>query len=224
MPHAKILLADDEPRICKLVTDFLKKEGYSVLTAEDGKQALEIFQQHKDIDLVILDVMMPEIDGWAVCSKIRNESKVPIIMLTAKSQETDELFGFHIGADEYITKPFSPMVLVARVKALLRRIKSDASSIKNINGLEIDEIARIVKIDGHIIDMTPKEFELLSYLVNNKGIALSRDQILNVVWDYDYFGDPRVVDTYIKKLRAKLGSKANLIQTVRGLGYRFGVI
>ena len=220
----KILMADDESRMRKLVGDFLKKEGYEIVEAEDGKKALQLFNEISDINLVILDVMMPGYDGWAVCREIRKKSQVPIIMLTARSEENDELFGFDLGADEYITKPFSPLILVARVQALLRRSGGNGpKTIRSYPGMEIDESGRVVKINGEKIDLSPKEFELLQYLAANEGIALSREQILNAVWDYDYFGDARTVDTHIKKLRLKMGAQAGYIQTVRGLGYKFEV-
>lgn len=223
MSCVRILIADDEARMRRLVSDFLKKEGYQVVEAEDGKRALEIFYNEREFDLVILDVMMPGLDGWLVCKEIRKTSQVPIIMLTAKSGETDELLGFNIGADEYITKPFSLMVLVARVQALLRRAGNNRKPFKSYNGLEIDEIGHVVSVNKSSVDFAPKEFELLVYLVNNEGIALSRDQILNSVWGIDYFGDTRTVDTHIKKLRLKLGDKGNYIKTVRGVGYKFEV-
>lgn len=216
----KILIADDEQRIRKLVCDFLRKEGFETVEAADGREALEIFQATV-IDLVILDVMMPEFDGWTVCRTIRRQSQVPVIMLTARGEESDELFGFELGADEYVSKPFSLQVLVARVHALLRRSGSSLKSVMSFDGLEIDDSARYVKVDGEMVNLSPKEYELLLYLAENQGIALSRDQILNVVWDMNYFGDVRTVDTHIKKLRLKLGPKGDLIQTVRGLGYRF---
>ncbi|WP_010252297.1 response regulator transcription factor [Acetivibrio cellulolyticus] len=223
MNGMKILIADDEARMRKLLSDFLKKEGFQVLEAKNGKEALDIFNSDQSIDLIILDIMMPELDGWSVCRQIRKSSRVPVIMLTARSDESDELFGFDLGADEYITKPFSPMILVARVQALLRRSGNAEYSTKLFDGLEINEIGRDVYIDGVKLDLSPKEFELLVFLADNKGIALSRDQILNSVWDYDYFGDARTVDTHIKKLRLKLGDKGDFIQTVRGLGYKFEV-
>lgn len=227
MDTKTILIADDEALIRKLVKDFLKREGFNLLEACDGKEALDIFNENKDtIDLVILDVMMPIYDGWSVCRNIRNISSVPIIMLTARSEETDEVFGFDLGADEYITKPFSPNILVARVKAVLRRLQEQSnnkSELKEFDRMIIDNDAHMVTIDGSVIDLSPKEYELLLYLVENKGIALSRNQILNGVWDYNYFGDLRTVDTHIKRLRAKLGTEGDLIQTVRGLGYRFEV-
>lgn len=223
MPKAKILIADDEARMRKLVSDFLKKEGFGVQEAENGRLALNAFEKEEGFDLVILDVMMPEMDGWSVCREIRSRSGVPIIMLTARSEEADEIFGLDIGADEYITKPFSPMILVARVQALLRRTSSSKTAVREYEGLTIDGEGHSVQVDGSTIDLSPKEFELLVYLAENEGIALSRDQILNSVWDYDYFGDARTVDTHIKRLRLKLGSKGDLINTVRGLGYKFEV-
>lgn len=223
MTGVTILIADDEARMRKLVADFLKKEGYAVLEAENGKEALEAFQSNSHIGLVILDVMMPVLDGWTVCREIRKNTNIPIIMLTARSEETDELFGFDLGADEYVTKPFSPLILVARVQALLRRSKNQDIMVKNIQGLEVDANRRVVRIDGERIELSPKEFELLLYFMNNQNLAVSREQILSSVWDYDYYGDTRTVDTHIKRLRYKLGSKGEFIQTVRGLGYRFEV-
>lgn len=223
MTTKKILVADDELRIRKLVGDYLKREGYTAVEAENGKIALDIFNEDESINLVILDVMMPEYDGWTVCRKIREKSSIPIIMLTARSEEFDELFGFELGADEYITKPFSPKILVARVNALLRRINEEKDSVKYFEGLSIDENARFVYIEGEAIDLSPKEYELLIYMVGNKGKALSREQILNKVWGYDYFGDLRTVDTHINRLRIKLDHQSKLIQTIRGLGYRFEV-
>ncbi|GAW32776.1 response regulator transcription factor [Carboxydocella sp. JDF658] len=222
MAEKKILVVDDEMRMRKLVGDFLKKEGYAVREAADGRQALEIFQREHP-DLVILDVMMPEYDGWAVCREIRKTSRVPIIMLTARGEEEDELFGFDLGADEYIAKPFSLKILAARIQALLRRLENRQVAIRNYDGLEIDEPGRNVYVNGERIELTPKEFDLLLYLADNAGRALNRDQILNAVWNYDYFGDTRTVDTHIKRLRLKLGEKSELIQTVRGVGYRFEV-
>jgi len=223
MSGEKILVADDEKRMRKLVSDFLKREGYIVIEAEDGKAALDIFFKEQDFNLAIIDVMMPGYDGWIVCREIRKKSSTPIIMLTARGEESDELFGFELGADEYITKPFSPMILVARVQAILRRASSKEKNVKIFPGLEIDEIGRVVKIEKESIELSPKEFELLSYLAYNDGVALSREQILNSVWNYDYYGDARTVDTHIKKLRLKLGSKGEFIQTIRGLGYKFEV-
>ncbi|KNZ69943.1 two component transcriptional regulator, winged helix family [Thermincola ferriacetica] len=222
MGAGKILIADDEARMRKLVADFLKKEGYAIIEAADGRQALDLFYGNNDIDLIILDVMMPGYDGWTVCREIRKSSQVPIIMLTARGEESDELFGFDLGADEYIAKPFSLKILAVRIQALLRRVQNNRA-VRAFDGLEIDEQGRYVYVDGEPVDLSPKEFELLLYLTENAGRALSREQILNAVWDYDYFGDVRTVDTHIKKLRLKLGEKSYLIQTVRGLGYRFEV-
>ena len=219
---AKILIADDEERMRRLVGDFLKKIGYTVIEAADGHEALELFSNDQNIDLIILDVMMPEYDGWAVCREIRKSSQIPVIMLTARGEESDELFGFDLGADEYIAKPFSLKILAARVQALLRRAEN-IKDVKDFDGLEIDKPGRRVYLDGKMIQLTPKEYDLLLYVAENAGLALSREQILNAVWDYDYYGDERTVDTHIKKLRAKLGKKSDLIQTVRGLGYRFEV-
>jgi len=206
----------------KLVGDFLKKQGYLVVEAADGREALEVFSSEPDIDLIILDVMMPVYDGWSVCREIRKTSQVPIIMLTARGEESDELFGFDLGADEYISKPFSLKILAARVHALLRRTEN-TKEIKSFGDLVIDKPGRQVYLAGDRIELSPKEFDLLLYLSENAGIALSREQILSAVWDYDYLGDGRTVDTHIKKIRAKLGNKSDLIQTVRGLGYRFEV-
>lgn len=217
-----ILVADDEVRMRKLVCDFLKKEGFTTFEADNGRKALKIFAD-QNMDLLILDVMMPEYDGWAVCREVRKTSTVPIIMLTARGEESDELFGFDLGADEYISKPFSPRILVARVQALLRRAESRSFKRRSMGSLEIDENAHYVYIDGKSIDLTPKEFELLLYMADNAGRALSREQILNAVWNYDYFGDIRTVDTHIKNIRLKFGSKGEYIQTVRGVGYRFEV-
>lgn len=220
----KTLIADDEQRMRKLVGDFLKKEGYEVVEAENGKLALEVFRETPHFDLVILDVMMPEYDGWTVCREIRKTSNVPIIMLTARGEEFDELFGFEMGADEYITKPFSPKILVARANALLKRTHHDELQNKQLfEGLKIDEDAHIVSIFDAPIDLTPKEYELLLYLVKNKGKALSREQILNSVWGFDYYGDLRTVDTHINRVRIKLGNLSHYVQTVRGFGYRFEV-
>ncbi|MGI5927440.1 MAG: response regulator transcription factor [Thermacetogeniaceae bacterium] len=222
MVAGKILIADDEDRMRKLVGDFLKKQGYLVVEAADGREALEVFSSEPDIDLIILDVMMPVYDGWSVCREIRKTSQVPIIMLTARGEESDELFGFDLGADEYISKPFSLKILAARVHALLRRTEN-TKEIKSFGDLVIDKPGRQVYLAGNRIELSPKEFDLLLYLSENAGIALSREQILSAVWDYDYLGDGRTVDTHIKKIRAKLGNKSDLIQTVRGLGYRFEV-
>ena len=224
MNKIKILVVDDESRMRKLVRDFLEREGFEVLEAGDGMEAMEIFYEEKEIALIILDVMMPKMDGWQVCREVRQSSKVPIIMLTARSEERDELQGFDLGIDEYISKPFSPKILVARVEAVLRRTHGiDASSVMDAGGIEIDKSAHMVKIDGKEIDLSFKEFELLTYFVENQGIALSREKILNNVWNYDYFGDARTIDTHVKKLRNKLGDKGNYIKTIWGMGYKFEV-
>ena len=224
MSKLKILVVDYEARMRKLVKDFLVKKDFDVLEAEDGLKALDIFFENKNIALVILDVMMPKMDGWKVCKEIREFSKVPIIMLTAKSDEKDELLGFELGVDEYISKPFSPKILVARVEALLRRSGNiSTNDIVNIGGIEINKSAHIVTVDGERVELSFKEFELLSYFVENVGIALSREKILNNVWNYDYFGDARTIDTHVKKLRSKLGEKGNYIKTIWGMGYKFEV-
>ena len=224
MDKIKILVVDDESRMRKLVKDFLDREGFEVLEAGDGMEAMEIFYEEKEIALIILDVMMPKMDGWQVCREVRQSSKVPIIMLTARSEERDELQGFDLGIDEYISKPFSPKILVARVEAVLRRTHGiDASSVMDAGGIEIDKSAHRVKIDGKEVDLSFKEFELLTYFVENQGIALSREKILNNVWNYDYFGDARTIDTHVKKLRNKLGDKGNYIKTIWGMGYKFEV-
>ena len=212
MDNIKVLMVDDESRMRKLVSDFLTRKGYIVIEAGDGEEALDRFYADKDISLVILDVMMPKMNGWDVCREIRKNSKVPIIMLTAKSDESSELNGFECGADEYIAKPFSPKILTARVDALIRRSYSiDSSEVTDVGGIIIDKAAHIVKIDGQEIDLSFKEFELLTYFVDNKGLALSREKILNNVWNYDYFGDARTIDTHVKKLRKKLGDKGDYI-------------
>lgn len=224
MENIKILVVDDESRMRKLVRDFLTREGYTVLEAGDGMEAMDVFYEDKDIALIILDVMMPKMDGWQVCREIRESSKVPIIMLTARSEERDELQGFELGVDEYISKPFSPKILVARVTAILRRTNALASDdLLHADGIEIDKAAHMVKIDGKPIELSYKEFELLTYFVENQGIALSREKILNNVWNYDYFGDARTIDTHVKKLRNKLGDKGNYIKTIWGMGYKFEV-
>lgn len=224
MEKLKILVVDDESRMRKLVKDFLVKSNYEVVEAEDGKQALDIFFEQNDIDLIILDVMMPKMDGWQVCREIRAYSKVPIIMLTAKTDERDELQGFELGVDEYISKPFSPKILVARVEAILRRTSQvSADDILEAGGIRIDKAAHSVTVDGNPIDLSYKEFELLTYFMENKGIALSREKILNSVWNYDYFGDARTIDTHVKKLRSKIGEKGNLIKTIWGMGYKFEI-
>ena len=224
MENIKILVVDDESRMRKLVKDFLAREGYTVLEAGDGMEAMDVFYEDKDIALVILDVMMPKMDGWQVCREIRESSKVPIIMLTARSEERDELQGFELGVDEYISKPFSPKILVARVNAILRRtFGTDGGDVLNAGGITIDKAAHIVKIDGKPVDLSFKEFELLTYFMENEGIALSREKILNNVWNYDYFGDARTIDTHVKKLRSKLGDKGEYIRTIWGMGYKFEV-
>ena len=221
MNKVKILVVDDESRMRKLVRDFLEKQNFAVLEAGDGSEALDIFFDNQDIALIILDVMMPKMDGWQVCREVRGYSEVPIIMLTARSDERDELQGFELGVDEYISKPFSPKILVARVEAILRRTNqvTDDETIE-YGGITIDKAAHVVSIDGNPIDLSYKEFELLTYFMENKGIALSREKILNSVWNYDYFGDARTIDTHVKKLRSKLGDKGDLIKTVWGMGYK----
>ena len=224
MQRLKILVVDDESRMRKLVRDFLIKKDFEVLEAGDGEEATDIFFETNDIALVILDVMMPKVDGWEVCREMRAHSKVPIIMLTAKADEQDELLGFELGVDEYISKPFSPKVLVARVEAILRRAgKAGASEVLDIDGIVVDKTAHLVHIDGKEIELSFKEFELLTYFMENKGIALSREKILNSVWNYDYFGDARTIDTHVKKLRNKMGNKGEYIRTIWGMGYKFGV-
>lgn len=224
MDNIKVLMVDDESRMRKLVSDFLTRKGYIVIEAGDGEEALDRFYADKDISLVILDVMMPKMNGWDVCREIRKNSKVPIIMLTAKSDESSELNGFECGADEYIAKPFSPKILTARVDALIRRSYSiDSSEVTDVGGIIIDKAAHSVKIDGQEIDLSFKEFELLTYFVDNKGLALSREKILNNVWNYDYFGDARTIDTHVKKLRKKLGDKGDYIKTIWGMGYKFEI-
>ena len=221
MEQLKILVVDDETRMRKLVGDFLKKSGYQVLEAADGSAALDIFFEQNDVSLVILDVMMPKMDGWQVCKEIRQYSKVPIIMLTAKSEESDELLGFELGVDEYITKPFSPKILVARAEAILRRtISSEPEAVLSAGGIHIDKSAHSVTIDGTPIELSYKEFELLTYFMENRGFALSREKILNSVWNYDYYGDARTIDTHVKKLRSKMGEKGDLIKTIWGMGYK----
>ena len=223
MDDIKILVVDDESRMRKLVKDFLTKDGYIVLEAEDGQQALDTFYDDKDIALIILDVMMPKRDGWEVCREIRETSKVPIIMLTAKDEERDELLGFELGVDEYISKPFSPKILAARVSAILRRTtgKSVNDKVLEVNGIVLNKVAHSVTVDGKEVELSYKEFELLTYFFENKGVALSREKILNNVWNYDYFGDARTIDTHVKKLRGKLGDKGEMIKTIWGMGYKF---
>lgn len=223
MDKLKIMVVDDESRMRKLVKDFLMRKNYDVIEAENGEEAVDLFFAKKDIALIILDVMMPKMDGWQVCKEIRQYSKVPIIMLTAKSDEKDELQGFDLGVDEYISKPFSPKILVARVEAVIRRTTASDDEIIDIGGIVLDKAAHQVKIDGESIDLSFKEFELLTYFVSNQGVALSRERILNNVWNYDYFGDARTIDTHVKKLRSKMGPKGDFIKTIWGLGYKFEV-
>ncbi len=224
MGSLKILVVDDESRMRKLVKDFLVKQGYTVLEAGDGSEALDIFYENQDIALLILDIMMPKVDGWQVCREVRASSKIPIIMLTARGDERDELQGFELGVDEYIAKPFSPKILVARVEAILRRTNRGAESeTLECGGIVIDKAAHVVTIDEKTIDLSYKEFELLTYFVENRGIALSREKILNSVWNYDYFGDARTIDTHVKKLRSKMGEKGELIKTVWGMGYKLDI-
>ena len=224
MDRLKILVVDDESRMRKLVKDFLIRSGYEVLEAADGEEAIDVFFTVKDIELVILDVMMPKMDGWQVCKEIRAHAKTPIIMLTARGDERDELLGFELGVDEYITKPFSPKILVARVEAVLRRTNAKTGDeAVSIGGIIVNKTAHIVKVDDKEIELSFKEFELLSYFIENQGIALSREKILNNVWNYDYFGDARTIDTHVKKLRSKLGDKGDYIKTIWGMGYKFEV-
>ncbi len=222
MEKLKVLVVDDEARMRKLVKDFLQRQDYIVIEAENGEQAVDIFFEEKDIALILLDVMMPKMDGWQVTREIRQFSKVPIIMLTARADERDELLGFDLGVDEYISKPFSPKILVARVNAVLRRSgKGDAEDVLEVGGIRVDKSAHQVTVDGKPIDLSFKEFELLQYFIENTGIALSREKILNAVWNYDYFGDARTIDTHVKKLRSKLGEKGEYIRTIWGMGYKF---
>ena len=224
MDKTKILVVDDESRMRKLVKDFLVRQGYTVLEAADGMEAMDYFYEDKDIALIILDVMMPKMDGWQVCREIRMHSKVPIIMLTARSEERDELQGFELGVDEYISKPFSPKILVARVEAILRRTQGSGNADEiSAGGIVVDKAAHTVMSDGSPVDLSFKEFELLTYFMENQGIALSREKILNNVWNYDYFGDARTIDTHVKKLRSKLGDKGEYIKTIWGMGYKFEV-
>lgn len=225
MDKLKILVVDDEKRMRKLVSDFLVRQNYQVLEAADGEEALDCFYENRDIALVILDVMMPKINGWDVCREIRQSSGVPIIMLTARGDESDELTGFELGVDEYISKPFSPKILVARVEAILRRTSKtgEAAAVRTAGDIVMDKTAHEVRIDGKQVDLSFKEFELLEYFMENQGIALSREQILNSVWNYDYFGDARTIDTHVKKLRSKLGNRGEYIKTVWGMGYKFEV-
>ena len=222
MKEMTILIADDEKRMRTLIRDFLIIKNFKIIEAADGQEAIDIFEEKKDqIDLILLDVMMPKVDGWTVLRKIRQVSKVPVIMLTARGEEEDELFGFELGVDEYITKPFSPKILVARIEAILKRINVEKEEKKDYGGIVIDESGRTVSVDGKKIELSLREYELLKYLVENENIALSRDKILNNVWNYDYYGDSRTIDSHIKKIRHKLGKKGRYIETVRGIGYKF---
>ena len=221
MEQLKVLVVDDEARMRKLVKDFLSVKGFTVLEAGDGEEAVDIFFEQKDIALILLDVMMPKMDGWEVVKTIRKYSQVPIIMLTARGEERDELQGFNLGVDEYISKPFSPKILVARVEAILRRTNAASADVTEVGGIVVDKVAHQVTIDGKPVDLSYKEFELLSYFIDNQGIALSREKILNNVWNYDYFGDARTIDTHVKKLRSKLGDKGDYIKTIWGMGYKF---
>ncbi len=225
MNDLTILVVDDELRMRKLIKDFLTVKGYVILEAEDGEKALELFEEKKDkIGLILLDVMMPKLDGWSTLRQIRQNSKVPVIMLTARSEEQDELFGFELGVDEYITKPFSPKILVARVEAILKRVYGNKENeTKDYNGIVIDEAGRTVTVDGKVVELSLREYELLKYLLDNENIALSRDKILNNVWNYDYYGDSRTIDSHIKKIRHKLGKKGKYIKTMRGVGYKFEI-
>ncbi len=224
MNNVTVLVVDDESRMRKLIKDFLAQKGYSILEAVDGEDALKVFTENQNrINLILLDVMMPKLDGWSVLRQIRQTSKVPIIMLTARGEEQDELFGFELGVDEYIAKPFSPKILVARVEALLKRTMGDKNEVKDYGGITIDPEGRTVKVDGKTVELSLREYELLKYLVDNQNIALSRDKILNNVWNYDYYGDSRTIDSHIKKIRHKLGKKGKYIETMRGVGYKFEV-
>lgn len=224
MEGTYILVVDDESRMRKLLKDFLSTKGYQILEAEDGEKALDIFAENRNkIKLILLDVMMPKLDGWSVLRKIRQESNLPVIMLTARGEEQDELFGFELGVDEYISKPFSPKILVARVEAILKRVYGDTKQVKDYDGISIDQEGRTVKVDGKPVDLSLREYELLKYLLDNENIALSRDKILNNVWNYDYYGDSRTIDSHIKKIRHKLGKKGKYIETIRGIGYKFEI-
>lgn len=224
MEGTYILVVDDESRMRKLLKDFLSTKGVNIIEAEDGEKALDIFTENRNkIKLVLLDVMMPKLDGWSVLRKIRQESNLPVIMLTARGEEQDELFGFELGVDEYISKPFSPKILVARVEAILKRVYGDTKQVKDYDGIIIDQEGRTVKVDGKSVDLSLREYELLKYLLDNENIALSRDKILNNVWNYDYYGDSRTIDSHIKKIRHKLGKKGKYIETIRGIGYKFEI-
>ena len=224
MEGAYILVVDDESRMRKLLKDFLSAKGYKILEAEDGEKAIEVFEENRNkIKLILLDVMMPKLDGWSVLRKIRQESNLPVIMLTARGEEQDELFGFELGVDEYISKPFSPKILVARVEAIIKRVYGDTKQAKDYDGIVIDKEGRTVTVDGKPIDLSLREYELLKYLLDNENIALSRDKILNNVWNYDYYGDSRTIESHIKKIRHKLGKKGKYIETIRGIGYKFEI-
>ncbi len=224
MNNVTVLVVDDEARMRKLIKDFLVQKEFNVIEAEDGEKAIKVFEENeKDIGLILLDVMMPKLDGWSVLRQIRQTSNVPIIMLTARGEEQDELFGFELGVDEYISKPFSPKILVARVEAILKRTRENENDVKDYGGIVIDADGRTVTVDGKNVEMSLREYELLKYLVDNEGIALSRDKILNNVWNYDYYGDSRTIDSHIKKIRHKLGKKGKYIETMRGVGYKFEV-
>ena len=224
MENTTILIVDDEERMRKLIKDFLTKNDYKTLEAGDGEEAIEVFEENKNkISLILLDVMMPKLDGWSVLRKIRNESQVPVIMLTARGEEQDELFGFELGVDEYISKPFSPKILVARIEAILKRINGDKEKVRDYDGIVINDQGRTVTVDGKPVDLSLREYELLKYLLDNEKIALSRDKILNNVWNYDYYGDSRTIDSHIKKIRHKLGKKGKYIETIRGIGYKFEI-
>lgn len=223
MEPLKVLVVDDEARMRKLVKDFLSIKGFQVIEAGDGEEAIDVFFEHKEIALILLDVMMPKMDGWEVLKTIRKYSQVPIIMLTARGEEQDELQGFNLGVDEYISKPFSPKILVARVEAIIRRSTTSSKEVTEIGGIRIDKAAHQVSVDGNPVDLSYKEFELMSYFAENQGLALSREKILNNVWNYDYFGDARTIDTHVKKLRSKLGSRGDSIKTIWGMGYKFEV-
>lgn len=222
MENTTILIVDDESRIRKLIKDFLMKENYNVMEAENGEEAINLFENNKNkIGMILLDVMMPKLDGWSVLRQIRQTSKVPVIMLTARSEEQDELFGFELGVDEYVTKPFSPKLLIARIKVILGRVNGKSNELKDYGGIVIDKSGRTVLVDNKNIELSLREYELLEYLIENENVALSRDKILNNVWNYDFYGDSRTIDSHIKKIRHKLGKKGKYIKTMRGLGYKF---
>ena len=224
MLDTTVLIVDDESRMRKLIKDFLTQKNYKIIEAEDGEKAIQIFEEGTEkINLILLDVMMPKLDGWSVLRKIRQTSNIPVIMLTARGEEQDELFGFELGVDEYITKPFSPKILVARVEAILKRVQGNSKQPKDYGGILLDQEARTVKVDGKETELSLREYELLKYLLENENIALSREKILNNVWNYDYYGDSRTIDSHIKKIRHKLGKKGKYIQTMRGVGYKFEV-